>query len=98
VGRPSARSAASLRSWPRPRDGVNLDAEKALPFGLSWKEVSPSQRINGIDINTLIKLLARAGPKRGKIMPTLTVNVNAADLQADPRSKSEPVWYIDRGT
>ncbi len=67
-------------------DGMNLDDEKALlalSLMVEGNSLRSIQRITGIDINTLMKLLVRAGEKCEKVMGRLIVAVKVQDVQAD---------------
>jgi transposase-like protein/IS1 family transposase len=67
-------------------DGMNLDDEKALlalQLMVEGNSLRSIQRVTGIDINTLMKLLVRAGEKCEKVMGRLIVGVEVRDVQAD---------------
>jgi transposase-like protein/IS1 family transposase len=67
-------------------DGMNLDDEKALlalQLMIEGNSLRSIQRVTGIDINTLMKLLVKAGEKCEKLMGRLIVNVPVKDVQAD---------------
>lgn len=69
-----------------PLDGMTLADEKALlalQLLIEGNSLSSTERITGVDINTLMKLLVLAGEKCEKLMGRLIVNVPVEDVQCD---------------
>src|ERR1035441_2136880 len=65
---------------------MNLADEKALlalQLFVEGNSLRSTERITGVDINTLMKLLVRAGEKCEKIMGKLIVNIPVKDVQCD---------------
>jgi transposase-like protein/IS1 family transposase len=65
---------------------MNLADEKArlaLKLLIEGNSLRSTERITGVDINTLMKLLVRAGEKCDKLMGKLIVNIPAKDVQCD---------------
>ena len=67
-------------------EDMNLADEKvllALQLLIEGNSLRSTERITGVDINTLMKLLVRAGEKCEKIMGRLIVNIPVKDVQCD---------------
>jgi transposase-like protein len=67
-------------------DDMNLADEKALlalQLLIEGNSLRSTERITGVDINTLMKLLVRAGEKCEKVMGKLIVNIPVKDVQCD---------------
>ena len=65
---------------------MNLADEKALlalQLLIEGNSLRSTERITGVDINTLLKLLVRAGEKCEKLMGKLIVNIPVKDVQWD---------------
>jgi len=65
---------------------MNLADEKvllALKLMVEGNSLRSTERITGVDINTLMKLLVRAGEKCEKVMGRLIVNVPVQDVECD---------------
>jgi IS1 family transposase len=65
---------------------MNLADEKALlalQLFVEGNSLRSTERITGVDINTLMKLLVRAGEKCEKVMGKLIVNIPVKDVQCD---------------
>ena len=62
-----------------PREQVVL----ALRLLIEGNSLRSTQRISGLDINTLMKILVKAGEKCEKLMGRLIVNVPVKDVQCD---------------
>ena len=65
---------------------MSLAAEKALlalQLFVEGNSLRSAERITGVDINTLMKLLVRAGEKCEKVVGKLVVNIPVKDVQAD---------------
>jgi transposase-like protein/IS1 family transposase len=65
---------------------MNLADEKALlalQLFVEGNSLRSTERITGVDINTLMKLLVRAGQKCEKVMRKLIVNIPVKDVQCD---------------
>ena len=65
---------------------MNLADEKALlalQLFVEGNSLRSTERITGVDINTLMKLLVRAGEKCEKVVGKLVVNIPVKDVQAD---------------
>jgi transposase-like protein/IS1 family transposase len=66
--------------------GMRVDEEKAilaLKLLLEGNSLRSTERITGVNINTLMKLLVAAGEKCEKVMGRLIVNIPVKDVQAD---------------
>src|ERR1039457_4175263 len=55
----------------------------ALRLLIEGNSLRSTQRISGLDINTLMKILVKAGEKCEKLMGRLIVNVPVKDVQCD---------------
>src|SRR5947199_6921482 len=55
----------------------------ALQLLIEGNSLRSTERITGVDINTLMKLLVRAGGKCEKLMGRLIVNIPVKDVQCD---------------
>jgi transposase-like protein/IS1 family transposase len=67
-------------------EDMNLADEKALPalqLFVEGNSLRSTERITGVDINTLMKLLVKAGEKCEKLMGRLIVNIPVKDVQCD---------------
>src|SRR5450432_2921977 len=67
-------------------DDMTLADEKALlalQLLIEGNSLSSTERITDVDINTLMKLLVRAGEKCEKLMGRLIVNIPVKDVQCD---------------
>jgi transposase-like protein/IS1 family transposase len=67
-------------------EDMNLADEKALlalQLFVEGNSLRSTERITGVDINTLMKLLVRAGEKCEKVMGKLIVNIPVKDVQCD---------------
>jgi hypothetical protein len=67
-------------------EGMNLADEKALlalKLMVDGNSLRRTERITGVEINTLMKLLVRAGEKCEKVMEKLIVNIPVKDVQYD---------------
>ena len=67
-------------------DGMQIDPEKAilaLRLLLEGNSIRSTERITGIDRNTIMKLLVLAGEKCEKVMGRLIVNVPVKDVRCD---------------
>jgi hypothetical protein len=65
---------------------MNLGDEKALlalRLFVEGNSLRSTERITGVDINTLMKLLVRAGETCEKVMGRLIVNIPVKDVQCD---------------
>ena len=65
---------------------MNLADEKALlalQLFIEGNSLRSTERITGVDINTLMKLLVLAGEKCEKLMGRMIVNVPVKDVQCD---------------
>ena len=82
-----ARSARSLhRTAQAPNRGYEPRRRKgllALQLFVEGNSLRSTERITGVDINTLMKLLVRAGEKCEKVMGKLIVNIPVKDVQCD---------------
>src|SRR5580658_2825639 len=67
-------------------EGSYLSRERivfALRLMVEGNSLRSSQRISGVDINTLMKILVKAGEKCEKLMGRTLVNVPVKDVQCD---------------
>ena len=67
-------------------DGSYVSLERvvlALRLMVEGNSLRSTERITGLDINTLMKIPAKAGEKCEKLMGKLIVNVPVRDVQAD---------------
>lgn len=67
-------------------DGCYITEEKialALRLLIEGNSLRSTERITGLDINTLMKILVKAGEKCEKLMGRVIVNVPCHDVQAD---------------
>src|ERR1039458_2837203 len=67
-------------------EDMNLADEKALlalQLFVEGNSLRSTERITGVDINTLMKLLVKAGEKCEKLMGRLIVNIPVKDVQCD---------------
>src|ERR1022692_3470628 len=67
-------------------DGMQVkpdDAILALRLLLEGNSIRSTERVTGMDRNTIMKLLVIAGEKCEKVMGRLIVNVPVKDVQAD---------------
>jgi transposase-like protein/IS1 family transposase len=67
-------------------EDMNLADEKALlalQLLIEGNSLRSTERITGVDINTLMKLLVRAGEKCEKVMGKLIVNIPVQDVECD---------------
>src|ERR1039457_763555 len=67
-------------------EDMNLADKKALlalQLFVEGNSLRSTERITGVDINTLMKLLVRAGEKCEKVMGKLIVNIPVKDVQCD---------------
>jgi transposase-like protein/IS1 family transposase len=67
-------------------EGMTISDDKvllALELMVEGHSLRSTERITGLDINTLMKFLVRAGEKCEKLMGRLIVNIPAKDVQCD---------------
>src|ERR1035441_6103856 len=67
-------------------EGSYLPKEKivmALQLLVEGNSLRSTERITGLDINTLMKILVKAGGKCEKVMGRLIVNIPVKDVQCD---------------
>jgi transposase-like protein/IS1 family transposase len=65
---------------------MTLDDQKALlalQLMIEGNSLRSTERITGVNVNTLMKLLARAGEKCEKVMGRLIVNIPVKDVECD---------------
>jgi transposase-like protein/IS1 family transposase len=67
-------------------EGSYIDLQRivlALKLLIEGNSLSSTERISGLDINTLMKILVKAGEKCEKLMGRLIVNVPVRDVECD---------------